>query len=180
MDIKFKYSIQYEKTLNPEIADLKDSFVSVRIDYMNSFWSEYRDTIINQFKELTGLSFNEESLICYLNSKISLSDPLSLKMEDFYNMRDNLIHELTHVLLTQNNISESKGWKNMQKDFRKEYPATRTHIIIHSIHQNITKIVFPARIYNVENYSSLFSYTRSWEIVNEIGAMNLIKKYLTT
>ena len=179
MDIKFIHSIPYEKALNKEIANLKGVFVMKKTQAMNSFWDKYGDKIVETLEKSIELSFDKTAPVkCYLNSTASLSDPLSIKFEDVNDMRDNLIHELAHIILTQNNIGETKGWKKLQKDYTNEHPATRTHILVHAIHLIVTKRLFPSRKTKIQNYSKMPAYIRSWEIVEQEGEWNLLDRYL--
>lgn len=177
MDIRFIYSNQYEVTLNPK-GQIQEVLTREKIKELGGFWKEYGEKIESTFKEISRLSFKSGLIKCYLNSTSSLSDPLSLKIEDTANMYDNLIHELSHIILSENNVGDTKGWKELQEDFKNEHPATRAHLLIHSIHSLITKKLFPQRMSHIENYSQWDSYKRSWEIVNQIGAQELIDKYL--
>lgn len=178
MDIRFIFSPQYENVLNPDGKNSREALAYPRISALKKFWSTTGEDIEFAFMKATQLSFEPDAIKCYLNSKASLSDPLSLRIENITDMRDNLIHELAHVILTQNNIGKTKGWKKLQEDFKDESPITRTHILVHAIHLIITKQLFPRRKKAIENYSIHPAYKRSWEIVNEEGEWNLLDRYL--
>lgn len=161
MDIKFKFTSQFQTSLsNKEVI-----FPVEEIKGLNNFWLTFGSKVEEAFKEVTGLSFLEKIIPCYLNSEFSVSDPLCLKIEKIDDMIDNLIHELIHVILTQNKIGETEKWKNLMEQFKEEVPLTKVHVIIHAIHQKVyEKLGFTERINVIQNNSVKPPYIRAWEI----------------
>ncbi len=93
-------------------------------------------------------------------------------------MRDNLIHELIHVILLQN-PSINKRWRKYDASIRAKYPdsspTTITHVAIHAIHLLVAQKVTPRRILHIKTYSMMADYIRAWSIVEEMGADTIIK-----
>lgn len=176
MNIKFTFSEIYEKTLNPEY--IHGSFFSnEKIEMLETFWKEKEDQIEKEIRNATGLSFKEDSLTAYLNSKVSISSPLSIKIRENEDMCDTLVHELIHVLFAHNGIHKTEGWKKMNEDFKNEPHLTKNHILIHAVHYLIAEELFPNRIVSLMNKKHP-EYIRSWEIVNKLGAKYIVNKFL--
>lgn len=187
MEIQFKFSRIYERTLQlykPKVKafsidDIKERRKEIDndISYLNAFWKKEKTGIVKALKNVTKLSFKTD-LICYLNSEISLSDPLSIKIENVTDMKNSLVHELIHSLLDQNNIGKTKGWEKLKEDFKKEKPLTQSHILIHAIHEEFCLKYNPSLLNRVFSYSKHPAYRRAWKIVRKLGAKNVINNYL--
>ena len=179
MQIKFKFSLPYERALmlyQAKPASLesfiveKRKIIESRIKSLEKFWTKKVQFAI---EETVGLKF-KENVVCYLNSARNISDPLSIKIEDLKDMQDNLIHELIHVILTQNNVSQKKGWKLLQEKYKNENPITRGHILVHAVHEVVTKKIRKGRLKRIKAYSKNPNYKNSWRIVKKEGAENLL------
>ena len=174
MDIKFKYSNVYETHLNPDARPLTHTEIVTKIATMEAFWKEYYTNIENAYKEVTGLSFKRDSVICYVNSGKTFSDPLSLEIEDDKDMQDNLVHELIHILLTDNHSSFEAKQLELYKKFPEEVFTTKIHVIVHAIHLLVAQKLFPERVDRIVNYSVLRAYRKSWDIVKEMSAQAVV------
>lgn len=175
MDIKFKYSHVYQTTLSPKAELIPIKKIEASTAFMDAFWKSFGPSIEEILKEITGLSFTEKEITCYLVSDQTFSDPLTLKIENIEDMQDNLVHELMHVFLSGNQIGKTDGWKALFERFDGEFNATKIHLTIHSLHLLITQKLFPDRIKDIKSYSVWPAYVKSWEIVEEEGAENIIK-----
>lgn len=160
MDITFKYSYPFQSSLSSESGD----FPVYELQSMKDFWAIKGQEIVDSLKEITGLSYIEKSLTCYLNFQFSVSDPLCLKIEDIKDMEDNLVHELIHVLLSQNEIGLTQKWKDLMEKYKEESQLTKVHIIIHRIHYLLAQRLFPERINLIQIYSQKPAYKRAWEL----------------
>lgn len=158
LQIQFIFSFPYQNSL----SNKKVPFPEVEMSDMIEYWTMYRTDIITALKDITGLSFKSEKMKCYLNTEFSVSDPLSLRIEDIGDMKDNLVHELIHVLLGENYEEIKDKWIELNETFKSELPVTRTHIAIHRIHRLVYNRLFPERIKNIMNYSEKDAYIRSW------------------
>lgn len=182
MKINFIYANIYQGSLNPGIEKPSESLVNKKLKMIEAFWKKNERNVEQSVGKITGLQFKKgRSIDCYLNTEKSFSEPLTLKMQEDKDMGDTLVHELMHVLLAHNH--ETGGWelKKMKKflrDFKDEPMLTRNHILVHAMHYLIYKDIMPERIDAILNYSKRPEYVRAWEIVNKIGAEELIEKYL--
>lgn len=173
MNIKFKYQHIYEQRLNPKAAILSSEKIEEGVALMDVFWKERGASVEMAMKEVTGLNFKQSSIVCYLNSTMSFSDPLTLAIEDAADMYDNLVHELIHIILMDNEEA-LLGWQAMFERYKTEPRITKTHIGIHAIHELVALKIFPHRMERIKSYSKNPEYVRSWEIVNKDGAENII------
>lgn len=163
IDIKFTFSQPYQFSLSDKEVD----FPMGEIAAMENFWSEHGKDIEQVLKDITGLSFMGALIKCYLNSEFCVSDPLSLKIEDVPDMKDNLIHEIIHVLMSQNHYGQTDGWKALMDEYKDEYAATRVHIVVHRIHFLLTQRLFLDRVGNIMSYSTKPRYIKAWKIATE-------------
>ena len=171
MKIQFIFSNIYEnviskKPITPEKA-LKARLIIERA------WKKEGKKIIHSLEKITGLCFQKDEL-CYLNSKASFSQPLSIKIEDSKTMLDNLTHELIHVLLTQNYGKIERPMKLFHTKWEKYNFTTRIHILVHAIHLELAEQIFPNRTKHIVGYSTNRNYRTSWEIVMKYGHKKLI------
>lgn len=175
MHINFKYSHPYEQCLNEKAPAIPRGEILAKISAMDKFWKSRGLEIEKVCKEVTGLSFVRKEIICYLNSGKALSEPLTIKIGEAENMQDALVHELIYALLMDNEIGFTEGWKAMFERFKDETPATKTYTGIYAIHLLVAEKLFPERIENVRSYSKVADYVKSGEIVDRIGANEIVK-----
>lgn len=173
LQIKFEYSHIYETHLNPDAKLLPSAEIENKIAEINTFWLKNGENIGSAFREVTGLDFKRSSVICYLNSIKCFSNPLTLTIEDTLDTQDNLVHELIHVLLMDNEESFIDKWRAMFERYKDESQVTKTHIGVHAIHELVAAIICPHRLERIKSYSVLPAYIRAWEIVKKDGAENI-------
>ena len=174
MKINFIYSPQYENALNNGGA-ISWRKASKSKNEMNLIWQKKGKDIEYTLYKITNLKFTENETTCYLNSVFSISDPFSLQiLNDKKTMTDNLIHELIHILLTQNiNIIQKKIAVH-HKRFSKYNFTTRIHILVHAVHLELSKLIYPQRIKYIKSFSKDNSYVKSWRIVDVIGSKKIL------
>jgi len=170
MKIKFIFSDQYESALlalrpKNNKATLEWKEINRLEKVLTEFWKKEGKRVEKVLKNITGLSFKDRDILCYLNSQITVSDPLSIRIEDQKDMADNLIHELIHILLSQNYPQIKKGWNKMFQKYKKERFTTKVHIGVHAIHIELAKQLMPHRIRKITSYSRDKAYRRSWDII---------------
>lgn len=178
MKIHFIFSHQYENVLSRGRSAVSTRTIFSKKKSLDFFWKSNKANIVNCLKKITGLSFTQKEISCYLNSIISLSDPLTLKIEHLSDMKDNLVHELIHVLFTQNyynNMLFRKKWDQYMKIYSSESRLTQSHVAVHATHLLITKTLFPRRLRFIQKYSHQIDYLKSWSIVKEEGSENIVK-----
>lgn len=148
-----------------------------KCEAMSFFWKRFGHQIEEVLFEFTGLSFLEESVTCNLNTARSFSSPLSLKINSTPRyMENDLIHELIHVLFTQNyehNPHFKDKWDAYWKLYPDESRLTKSHIPVHAIHFLVMKKIFPRRFIAYD--SRMKDYVKSWDIVIAEGALNIAK-----
>lgn len=166
MKIHFKYSYPYNSILK---SQEDDSFWN-NLEITKKEWESVDKKITSMIETVTGLKFQEDEIACYVNTKFSLSDPLTLKIEsDILNNIDNLSHELIHVILNQNYHDIKEKWNKLLNEFEEESFATKVHLYIHSAHLEIARMLnfSKERIENIKTYSKKTEYVRTWNIIEE-------------
>lgn len=154
MRTKLTFKYNFEPTQSPEAIELEQ------------FWAAYGIQIEAYLNKITGFSFVED-ITCHLNTEYSKSYPiLRLKIEDIQDMKDGLIHELIHILLSQNSDKGEAQWQDLMKEYEAETQLCRVHIAVHRIHYLLDKKLFPERLEAIQNYSVKPDYVRSWQIAN--------------
>lgn len=125
---------------------------------------------------------------CYIiRTGKCFSDPLTVRYyknkKDFI---DVLVHELIHQIQIQNSEKFKKWKKYLEKKFPNESNLTINHILLHSIHKKIYLKSFNKKRLenNIKKDNNYYDYKRAWEIVEDIGADEIInsfkKKHLYT
>lgn len=175
MKIKFVFSNQFEQALSQNPVPFESARKA--LEGIEKQWNLWGRRIKEHLKRITHLEFTSKEITCYLNSKAAFSDPLSLKIEDSNYMLDNLVHELIHVLLTNNYKKIEEDIAAFHKKFQNEVFITRIHILIHAVHLLLAQEVFPERIKDIQEYSVNKDYRKAWEIVNNIGADKIVKDF---
>ena len=74
----------------------------------------------------------------------------------------------------QNDPEIKLGWQAFQKEFAAEIPLVRIHILVHAIHLLVAEQLFPKRIKAIRSYTDDPAYVRSWQIVDERGAAEIV------
>lgn len=179
MDIKFTFSYVFDNHLAGISKDISLTEIDAALKHMEQFWNDNHTNFESFFKERFGLSFTETQIMCYLNTKASFSEPLSICIEDYKDMEDNLIHELMHVILTQNAFARTKAWQDMMDSYKKYDFLTRVHIPIHAMHAVFAYEFCPNRLPHLVKYSTHESYKKSWDIVKERGAHVIVQELFT-
>ncbi len=142
-------------------------------------WKKDGVVIEQALKEVTGLRFSKNTkLDCFINTKVSFSCPLSVKVDTVSEMKDTLIHELIHILLDHNEDKIKKSWFKFHELFKEEVFTTRVHVFIHAAHLLVAKKITPNRIKHIR-FSREPDYVRSWKIVDNFGAEKVIKLALS-
>lgn len=168
MKIKFVFSPQFEFGFIDSKKEV--ALPEFEIKELDTFWKENGENIEKTLKDITGLSFKEEKLLCLLNTKSSISNPIIfLQIENIDDMKDCLIHELIHQLTLQNEYVKTEGWQNLMRMYAKYHFLVKVHIAIHRIHYLLAKKLFPERVERLIHYSTLPRYIKSWDIALSEG-----------
>lgn len=176
MKIEFIYSNLYEENLNPIKERVALNVAAAAKKAMETYWNMHGEKIEGYLRSLTGLKFREEKIQCFLNSQASFSCPLSLKIEDHEDMRANLVHELIHVLMTQNYDLIKKKIEKFHDDYSGYNFVTRIHVLVHAIHIILQQKIHPLMTERTMNYSVDQDYKKSWDIVRNEGADSIVTR----
>ena len=143
-------------------------------------WKKQEKRILQEISKLTNLHWIEKIIKVYVVGNFRpYSDPLTVRLEnnpkDFI---DILTHELIHQIQSQNSKIFKKWLAYMKKKYKKEKRRTKSHILLHAVHKMIYLRLFNKKRLN-RNIKRSYrdSYKRAWEIVEEEGAENIIKKF---
>ncbi len=93
-------------------------------------------------------------------------------------MVDTLTHELIHRILSEleNWKRIRNNWQMLMRHYRQELPVTRTHIVVHAIHELVLLDMYGQRRLMRERRAVKNSaYKKSWKIVEKRGAKNIVR-----
>lgn len=190
--IRFRYSWIYDQgyrnsqRIQKNLKKQGKKYPSIRtilnyIKKIEPLWRKSENKILSEVSKLTGLSWREKEVICYvIGFGRSFSDPLTLRLyENKQDFIDTLTHEMIHQIQIQNQVINRK-WKNyIETRYKKETQTTRNHLLVHAVHYKIYLKLFDKKRLNrdIKNCDKYPDYKHSWEIVREEGYDNIIKKF---
>lgn len=190
--IEFRYSKPYDDRFreNPLIIDKlkrlnkkypKREEIIIYKKKIEKHWIKEEKLILKEISKIYGLLWKEKVIKCYIVGACRpFSDPLTLKVHKNYeDFRDSLIHELMHQIQNQNSNKIKNWWKYVDKNYKNENRLTKNHILLHSFLEKIyLKLFDSSRLEHDEKKCSKDKdYAKAWEIVNQEGADNIIKKF---
>ncbi len=183
----FRHSHSYDK-LYKDIYGYKnyptEKEIVSYIKNIQKIWAKLENKILKELENVSKLRFKEGKIICYVIGKaIPFSDPLTIpiyKEEPNYFI-DTLIHELIHILFTQEgNLNKAKKlWRYIFRKYKNETFETKIHIPLHAVHTHIYTVFFSMERleHDIIELFNLRAYRRSWEIVNKDGYQNIINEF---
>lgn len=186
--IIFKHSHAYDQVYK-DLARVKDypkeKEITSYINNIQKIWNKFGKKVLIEMQKTTKLNFNDKKITCYIIGKgIPFSDPLTIpiyKKDENYFI-DTLIHELIHILFTQegNMIKAKNSWKYIFDKYKKETFDTKIHIPLHAVHTHIYTIFFSMERleHDVVELFNLHAYRKSWEIVNKDGYTEIINEFV--
>lgn len=173
MKLYFTFSPQYESAVGGRVVDAHKE-----VPAMEQLWKKHGVSIIKSIEKTTRLRFQRESLDCYVNSKVSISSPLSIKIEGKNDMFDSLVHELIHQIIMQNFKKIEKPWNAHVRRSKKlgHTFIVWVHVVVHAIHYLVTMDVFgnEARLKRIVAYSKNKDYRKSWDVALERGPQTVV------
>ena len=192
--IEFRYSSIYdEKYKNNEriIESLKkenrqfpsEKEISDYIKKIEIIWKKEGSKVLKEISNEYGLKWTENKVICYIvGIGKPFSDPLTIMMyDDVKRFIYILSHELIHQITIQNkgNYNLKKWSEYIEKRYSKEKIITLRHILLHAVHYKIYLVLNKKEIFdkNINLDIERLDYKRSWQIVQEEGYKNIIKKF---
>lgn len=187
--LKFKYSRIYNSTFKNYIPDNKKSEIPSwkkvldRKKDLEKYWDKNGKNILKTISKVSGLKWKEKYIDVYINACSPVfSNPLTLSIarvsnyED-KNMKIDLIHELIHVILTQNYNSKSSIVSWIDENYFDEDRITRVHIEVHAVETGVLLSIGMEKELNdsIKRCKSKV-YRRSWDIVDKEGWENIVRK----
>lgn len=144
-------------------------------------WAKEGKKILQELQYVVKLKWSEPYIICYITWGVyPYSNPLTLNITTSpTRFIEFLTHELIHRLLSLQNDSVKKGknWARLMKKYKKYPRLTKTHIIVHAVHEHIIRKFYGEAKLETEKKSVKHrDYILSWRIVERDGYKNIIKE----
>lgn len=145
-------------------------------------WEKDGPAMLAEMQKATGLRWKEKKIQCFVVGRcLPFSYPLTVSIYEEYSIDytiDVLTHELIHQLFVQNEEEMKKVWEYVFKTYKKEEFNTIIHVPVHAIHHHIfTELLSKKRLEReIDSMEDHPDYKRSWDIVLEEGAENIIKE----
>ncbi len=190
--IRFRYSSIYDSTyrnskfIKKLLKERNESYPSQKkilkyISQIKPIWEKQEKKIFKELSKITGLKWKEKEIICYvIGFGRGLSDPLTMKL---YKNKNDFIDTLTHELIHQIQFQNEKKWpkwrKHLSKKYKKESRSTKSHISVHAINKKIYLRLFNKNRLkrDIKRCQKFLDYKLAWEVVEEEGHENIIKKF---
>ena len=187
--IEFKYSWPYDDhwrafyKKDKDYPDYKE--IEKHILKIKKEWQKDEEKILKELSKVSGLKWQEKSVTCFVVGRcVPFSYPLTMPFYRKYPIDytiDVLTHELVHQLFIQgdNEKQSDAAWKYFFRKYKKEEYNAIIHIPVHALHHHIFMKFFGEERLNREiKFMSEFpDYKRSWDIVLEKGAENIIEEF---
>ena len=131
-------------------------------------WNKVEEKIFSTLSNESGLKWKEEKISCYIIKRSSffpISDPITIPIElegkkihklSLKRFIDMLVHELIHNLFIQNYKETDKYFKEIFNIYSDEDFVTTMHILVHSLHEKVMKIVFDEKRLKLEIKSNQY------------------------
>jgi hypothetical protein len=190
--IEFRYSNVYDNRyresplLQKKLEEKNESYPTSKeitnyIGKVEPLWRRKESAALTEMSKVTSLKWREKEIICYIiGYGRSFSDPLTVRLYKNKNgFIDTLTHELIHQIFIQNPRATTNWWKDMSKRYKEDSRHTKIHVLVHAVHSHIYLNVFNKRRLtdNIRKDQNASDYARSWQIVQEEGHENIIKKF---
>lgn len=173
-----------KKSGNEQAAD--SEFINEKVDKYKNAWQPYEARILTAMCEVFGLEFKQNTIDAYvLPFHNSFSDPMVISTKY---TPDRFIevftHEITHRLLTDNNILTVGTGNALLQSWERLFGETHSfntlvHILVHAILEYIFKDILnePARFdRDIELCAKYQDYALAWDYVQEHGYKEIIKQ----
>jgi len=185
--IIFRHSHSYDKVFKDMSRANNYPNEKKVIEYIKDvqkIWNKIGRKILIEMQRISKLRFNDNKIVCYVVGRaIPFADPLTVPIywKDHNYFIDTLIHELIHLLFTQEgNLQKSKkSWGYIFTKYKNETFDTKIHIPLHAIHTHIYTMFFSMERleHDIIELYNLHAYRRSWEIVNKDGYQKIIEEF---
>ena len=143
MKLQFLYSPAYDRMLMSLMGQtydwIKEAKAKSFIKKFEKEWVKEEKGITKEIEKVSGLKFRK-NVDCFVIEDmvyVALSNPLTIKVhKSMRQVRNNLIHELIHIILTQNKKS-IKLIKILNKSYPKKDPFYKTHLALFIIERKV-------------------------------------------
>ena len=145
MKLEFIYSRVYDELLHRYIKkefseDYAKNMILFR-DEFEAFWEKDGKKIILEIENISNLKFKGDKK-CYLVSGMfyaAISEPLTIRKENIENMQQRLIHELVHIILSDN---KNRLGKLIAGTYHNENNMFRNHVPVLLITRKVIENIF--------------------------------------
>lgn len=195
-----KITIQYGRLLdpvftfycknNPEYKKIgwndwtppTEEVVIAKMKELKNEWKNFEPTILKNLEKISGLKFQRDIDVYIVSgTPRSISNPIIIKSSfSKSEFTLELTHELIHALFGQNaNILSKYIYRELSPN---ETESTAKHVIVHALLKYIFadilrhNEVIEESIARAKKHSTN-DYSRAWEIVEEMGHLNLIESF---
>ena len=156
------------------------------IKKLENAWSNVGENILSALNEITGLSWYEENVVCYVVGKhIPFSDPLTIPVYALHPIDyaiDVVTHELIHRLLLQpKNIDDTEAkWSKLYEEMDGQSENVIDHVRVHAVHELLyLKLFDEGRLARDKaEVAKLAEYKQAWDIVEERGAQDIVSQFV--
>ena len=180
--LNFVYSPVYDKAWHVafkkpyEIESGKKQF-NKTIKAIESAWDKSKQQkSLRKISKILKLNWQLDPIKIYFVNELTysgISDPLTLKIKsDTHFMIQTIIHEATHVLLSQNDKQIRPGLKYLKKQYPNELPGTRLHLIVNTVADSVLETeINSSKINKIKSELKKFKgLKRAYEILDNIDS----------
>jgi|TARA_Y100000310_G_scaffold159627_1_gene159277 hypothetical protein len=168
MKIKFFYSIPYDRMLTlmsglnyseKQSLEMKKYLKNIEVK-----WKKVESKVTKEIEKVSKLKFQNDST-CFLVKNmdyLALSNPLTIKIiKDSKKFIDNIIHELTHIILVQN-VNSKKLLQNLNVLYPNKDSHFKAHLPSLLIEKGVIENLFGKKYYSgiSDEYSKFESLGR--------------------
>lgn len=191
--VEFRYSEVYDRMYR-ESTDMQSYLKKKKrkypsrekiLNYANKvekLWKKYEKQIFTEISKTMKLSWKEKKILCYIiGCGRPFSDPLTIRVyEKKGTFIDTLTHELIHQIQIQNSKKYLKWHRYVLKHYPKEERITKTHILLSAVHWKVLEKLFGKKRVReeIKKHCKDTGYRRAWEIVEKEGADKIIKIFI--
>jgi len=191
--IEFVYSWIYNQTFFMLLKrEWKLEYLKPSLRYTKKLekeWKKIDKKVLKEMENVTGMRWKDKEITCFLVNHCvhSFSWPLTViisggegKFRRVDHVIDILVHELIHNLFSDNGVYKLDKQLGFDKEFKDELRTTKAHIYLHALHKQLYLKFFNKRrlVRDIASakYKSMPGYDRAWEIVEQYGHENLLKR----
>jgi hypothetical protein len=184
---EFRYSWQYDQENRLRFTDPLYPSGDVIRNYAGEAgkaWGPRRRTVLSSISRISGLPWREDVVVCYVVGRgVPMSDPLTLPVyEDNTGLFiDRLVYMLVERMLMHPENLRARGifWEGMFRSMRDDGVKVSYMVPVNAIYSDIRGRYLGSG--RGEPGGSLattnLDYRRAWEIVNEIGHGEIIRRF---